>query len=314
MKINSDYEINESVLSDISKILSDYEIIISKRIKSSNQIQNLSKIFLQDSVVKKCRFCNKHYPKVTFKKEAHAIPNFMGNNSLFNKNECDSCNILFSKYENELANFMLPLNSIYSVKGKTKIPKYKLKGEPKIEIPALNQIEINDVPNSVMNDKNQIELNIKLPSYIPDYLYRCLIKIGLSVIPESKIKEFRNNYEWLVNTKQESGIQQQMLMSIYPSNFQIDEIVCTILEKKSDCDKSIIDSILFISYSNFVFQTYLPPKYKIEKAKSLKGFPYVIPSSFDINKKITREFFLKDLNSKEKKKNDIIKIEIKNME
>lgn len=44
----------------------------------------------------------------------------------------------------------------------------------------------------------------------------------------------------------------------------MDEIVCTIIKKKSGCDKKIIDSILLISYSNFAFQTYLTPKYKIE--------------------------------------------------
>jgi hypothetical protein len=314
MQINFNYEVNHDVLTDISNILSDYDILISKRIKSSNFIQDLPKTFLQDSILKKCRFCNKSYPQVTFQKKAHAIPNFMGNNSLFSKNECDSCNNLFSKYENELANFMLPLNSIYGVKGKAKIPKYKLKGEPIIETLAPNLIEIKEAPSLAMNDENHIKLNIKLPSYVPDYLYRCLIKIGLSILPESKIKEFRKNYDWLIDVKQESKIEQQMIISIYPSNFQSDEIVCSILEKKSICDKRIIDSILFISYSNFVFQTYLPPKYLIEKEQILKGFPYIIPSALDINKNIVREFFLKDLNSKKKKKNDTIKVEITNME
>jgi len=314
MKINSNYEINEAVLNDISNIFHNYDVLISKRIKSSSLIQNLSKTFLQDSILKKCRFCNKSYPEVKFKKEAHAIPNFMGNNSLFNKNECDSCNILFSKYENELANFMLPLNSIYSIKGKTKIPKYKLKGEPVIEPLIRNQIKITEIPNSAMTNKNLVELNLKLPTYIPDYIYRCLIKIALSIIPESKIENYRKIYEWLIDIKQESGIKQQMIMSIYPSNLQIDEIVCTILEKKNECDEQIVDSILFISYSNFVFQTYLPPKYYVHKEQNLKGFPYLIPSSLDIYKKITRELFLIDLNSSKKKKNDVINFKIENLE
>jgi len=36
MKIKSNYEINAEIINDISNILSDYDIVISKRFKSFN--------------------------------------------------------------------------------------------------------------------------------------------------------------------------------------------------------------------------------------------------------------------------------------
>src|SRR5688500_4148605 len=39
-----------------------------------------------------CRFCRRGQPEVTFTKDAHAVPDFLGNLSIFSMNECDGCN------------------------------------------------------------------------------------------------------------------------------------------------------------------------------------------------------------------------------
>jgi hypothetical protein len=44
---------------------------------------------------RKCRFCGKSNPEVSFKKKAHLIPEFLGNKMLLSDFECDSCNYEF---------------------------------------------------------------------------------------------------------------------------------------------------------------------------------------------------------------------------
>ncbi|MBV8095742.1 MAG: hypothetical protein JO110_21445, partial [Acetobacteraceae bacterium] len=56
-----------------------------------------------------CRFCGEHEPKVTFKDRAHAIPEALGNKSLFTNYECDICNHAFGEgIEKHLGNWSKP--------------------------------------------------------------------------------------------------------------------------------------------------------------------------------------------------------------
>lgn len=55
------------------------------------------KIFLGDKDGRKCRFCGRAKPEVSFRKEAHALPESIGNESLFTYYECDTCNQAFGE-------------------------------------------------------------------------------------------------------------------------------------------------------------------------------------------------------------------------
>jgi hypothetical protein len=72
-----------------------------------------------------CRFCNKKEPEVSFKKEAHMVPELMGNRNLVSDYECDKCNDLFSIYEDALAKFLGIARTLSSSKGKEGIPTFK---------------------------------------------------------------------------------------------------------------------------------------------------------------------------------------------
>ena len=315
MEISFDNLTNKEILKDISNILFDFDIISSKRIKSDKTHNLNSKEFLNDFIEKKCRFCEKSYPDVTFQNETHAIPNFMGNDLLFTKFECDSCNKYFRDFESEFANFLLPYNTIAGVKGKKKLPKYKLKGQPIIESTSKNSLLITELPNLNINEKNNVEFKVKRPSYIPDYVYRCLIKIALTILPEKKIHEYRDVTKWLMNKNYNSIVEQQMIFSIYPFDRKMDEITCILMEKKTTCNKDFIDTILFISYSNFGFQTYLPhSNTEIKKSKSLKPFPYLIPTILDFDKANRRDNSIINLDSKVKFANEDLIFDIINVD
>jgi hypothetical protein len=298
MNIISPYPINIKTIEDTQKNLKDYNIIASQKIK-----QNSPKVYLTDSIPNKCRFCGKSYPEVKFENNAHAIPEFMGNKKIFSKYECDACNkSYFSLFENEMANFMLPHSSLSGIKGKNKIPKYHQKGNPIIQH-DLNKIVISDVPDSMITaaDQNYIDIPIKIPTYVPEHIYRCLVKIGLSIIPKQYMPVYKETINWLMNMESNSNITPFMLFSMYPYQIQMNEIVCLILERKDECMKDIPHSIFFLSYNNYAFQTLIPNSLKEKFNVQIKAIPFKMPTLIDLNKEYEnmRTDMVIDLSSKE---------------
>ncbi|MFC0877121.1 HNH endonuclease [Saccharicrinis sp. FJH2] len=300
MKIISDYPINENTLKDISEITKDYDFLVSRRFKNND-----AKMYLSDSNPNKCRFCGKSFPEVTFKSESHTIPEFIGNKSLISKFECDSCNKkYFNIFENEFANFMLPHNIFSGTKSKkNKISKYKLKNQPEITN-TQEKIFLSNVPDSIIHEsqKDSLEIKIKIPSFIPEYIYRCLIKIVLSIIPEEKLDIYQGTLEWLMDLEIQSNIKPFMVFSMYPFNIQTKEIACAILERKDCCPKNIPHSIFFMSYNNFAFQTCIPYSIKEKIGVSLQAVPFIYPMQFDLNNNHDgmKNYGYLDLSSKEK--------------
>ena len=55
---------------------------------------------------RKCRFCGKSSPEVTFTSEAHVIACAFGNRLLLHHEECDFCNNIGSKFETALSTML----------------------------------------------------------------------------------------------------------------------------------------------------------------------------------------------------------------
>ncbi len=86
------------------------------------------KIYVGEFANRVCRFCGKAKPAVSFKKEAHVVPQFLGNRFLLSAQECDICNKLFGDlYENDFANYIGALRpfSFFTPSKNNKNPKYK---------------------------------------------------------------------------------------------------------------------------------------------------------------------------------------------
>jgi hypothetical protein len=75
---------------------------------------------------RRCRFCGRRPPEATFKLEAHAVPDALGNKSLFTNWECDACNQAFGGgIENDLGNWSKPMRTLSLVRGKRGVPTIK---------------------------------------------------------------------------------------------------------------------------------------------------------------------------------------------
>jgi len=311
MKIESDYPINEEALINLKKLTEEYDILNSLEIQQSNANH---KIHLKDSTEKKCRFCSKKYTEVNFKSISHTIPEFIGNKTLISEFECDNCNKYFSKFENEFANFMLPLNIFTNVKNKNnKHPKYKNKLE--IYTNSENILKIKNFPDELLKNKNDFSFPLEIPSYIPDYIYRCLIKIGISLIPEEKNNINSEILDWLMDLEKNTIFPSSMLLSIFPFKNQIDKVRVLVLERKHITKRFIPKNIIILSYKNFAIQTFFPISSN-ENFPELLAYPYIIPTTLDLNKTLIdkKEINLVELQDKTRIKAKKIDFHIKNLE
>lgn len=164
------------------------------------------KVFLGDKNTRVCRFCGRTKPDVNFRKDAHALSNLIGNNRLFSYYECDECNgVLFTQFESHFANYMRLKHCLAQVRGKNGIPTFKPKND------SFSRIDVDNVISIVTKEDEDSfcevdEVNKTIHfhgkrTYIPQMVYKCLLKMALTVIPESELCNVQNAMDFLMGRK-----------------------------------------------------------------------------------------------------------------
>lgn len=146
---------------------------------------------------RKCRFCQKSMPEVTFSQKAHAISEALGNKTVILFDECDNCNEKFSKsLEPQIVEYLSLFRTMFGVKGKRGDTKYKGHNfsisktkDVKIELKDVERPLENVFPYVIplKSDKKVVLLDI----------YKCLCKYFLSVIEEKELVNFKKTINWI---------------------------------------------------------------------------------------------------------------------
>lgn len=242
-------------------------------------------VYIEDEKVK-CRFCERGEPEVSFKKVAHAVSELLGNKRIISKNnECDECNSLFSEYEKDLTAFLLPYLIENGIRGKNGYRKYKtLDGKSYITYKDdLIKICEEEGFTRVSEDEEKHEIVYKYYSegYRRKNIYKILVKIALSLLPEQKFKEFLIYSLLLKKDSKDTGLEK-IRFTFYPGvNVFRELIVRGYLRKNDDITKPTY--IFYFCFGNFSFQVPI--------------FSDVDMHSFKKGEKITFDFWeLDDLN------------------
>jgi len=238
---------------------------------SFNEIYTLigSSETLSDSIpeARFCRFCGKN--NVTFNKIAHACPELLGQNNQIIYDECDPCNEKFSKYESHLSKFFLPYLSIVGVKGKRKIPdfqsrsynkdeetrtvlKYTDDGKINLILSSLDDYQVDQVNKTV-------SIRFRNPVIVPLYIYKSLLKIALSFLPQNKICKYQLLFEWLQNTETEVNFFSTLFVTRLTDKKFSQPFVELYEAKNIFTDEGFYPELtLVIKFANIVAQIYLP--------------------------------------------------------
>jgi hypothetical protein len=216
-----------------------------------------------------CRFCNKGMPDVTFRKDAHTIPQLTGNRNMISDFECDTCNSLFSKYESQLAYFLGVSRSLSFLKGQEGLPKYKSPDKKLIieEDKTDNKIKIiSDGLENIHWEIDEKNRKIKIFSvkhpYIPIDVFKSLIKMGLCYIDEIDIDNFKSAFKILQTDEHNNKITGNPIFRLYMHLFAGPPIPIPIIYKmrrKEDAVHEYCPAYCFVIYfGNYIFQFFMP--------------------------------------------------------
>lgn len=223
--------------------------------------------YLGDEHNRICRFCGKDSSEVKFKKDAHAIPEMLGNHYLCTYYECDECNKIFSNLENDLGWFTELGRTITRLKGKKGIPTFK-QGDSSIRDTPEQMVIKDPIDNPLVQwvGENNLRITAHLKPFTPMAVYKIFTKMALTLMPEEELIYFKETLEWI---REEDHCKRQPppLLAIY--SFIPGPAFKNVGYKlffRRDGIKRLVPYCQFIlKFHNFMYQIYLPFSSKDEE-------------------------------------------------
>ena len=180
---------------------------MSYRIIAQYAIDNSTvgaKQFIGSKVDRCCRFCGRDKTRTTFKKQAHVIPQAIGNRTLLSYDECDICNAQGGKLEDDFAKYL----SILRPFAGTRIGG---KGSVKLKPGQHSYVKGNCSDNSItveLNsmdpcvkveriDSNNLKITVKRPPLTVLNVAKTLGRMIWYVLPKEKLDCYKHLLEWL---------------------------------------------------------------------------------------------------------------------
>ena len=310
------HELDQSTTERIAFLGSNYTQLVVYHLDKHE------KIFLGCKENRICRFCGKSSPDVTFKSVAHAIPEFTNNKYLIAYYECDKCNHKFSRLlENSMANFMNLYHTLSQVIGKKGVPSFRTIKEKKSKISiGKKYLEIEDHIEDCITTLNEKDKTIIFEStkasYVPIAVYKCLVKMALTIMPDNELHNFSCALEWINeedHNKSKFNVKPLPLyFSFAPGIKPLTFTSCFLLKRNENPTNQVPYMLFILAYGNFVFQIHIP---MCEEDKKLIGstFEFVhVPSPIDMKggaNSVDRKIF--DMSSKVLKKGELAKVVMK---
>lgn len=263
--------------------------------------------FLPSSTTGRCRFCKQSLPNVTFNKRAHAISELIGNHHLLSNYECDSCNSSYSKLEYQFSQYMLFYNTVFQIVGKRKPPVFQpYRNQPSSIFSSNGVLNIRVYQgDSIMHKINWCKKLVTLygnRTYIPIDVYRCLLKMALTVMPETEMQFLNDSLDFLNKVTDMPNIKKICYFKIYGGGINVFGFPAVMLYKRKPTSSSNVPAYLFgLAYGNFFFEM---PIIGCSLDAHLQNTTYfdlpVIPTIADGNFPIMQDTRMLDLSSTQK--------------
>lgn len=244
-----------------------YKIIAQELVGYGDSLRFIGK-------AKECRFCaTSEHSFFGKKRNAHAFPEGLGNKSLFLLNECTSCNSKFSVYEDALCKAVGPYLTLGGISGKNgvrqtgrSISESVLKHETR-EGKRHIAIEVKGVDDfsSVISRKNEI-INLRIPvigdKFVPRYAYKALLKIALSLVPDSELHLYKQSLDCLQTKNEPPGDHPLQVWFSYASIGNAPPTIACVVLRRTDHSLPVPYTIAFFLAGSVCFQITLRSEQK----------------------------------------------------
>jgi hypothetical protein len=242
-----------------------------------------------------CRFCGARYPKATFNNLAHAVPECLGNHTLFSMYECDECNTLFGNgIENDFGNWSKPTRTLGRIRGKNGVPTIKSRdGRLRVEgAPAglaVNHEAYQDI-FEVNEERRELTFRLVRDSYTPVGVLKAFVKMGLTIFPDAEMPNFGATLAWIREKNHALGNFSlwPTVRTFMPRAFGGNLISLMALRRKTDGNQ-LPYAVFVIIYGNELFQVFIPcpERDRHLDGKTLSFLPFPSPIDFQSPANVT---------------------------
>ncbi len=226
---------------------------------------------------KVCKYCEKSDKETTFKQQTHLLPELIGENNIYTQDECDSCNAIFSDYESSFSIYIRPYITLLGIKGKKKIPAFQSRTIDRNEKTRTTlkhldnnqkQLHIQSLEDySINTDDKTFDINFRKSPFTPLKIYKCLLKIGLSLLPNEYYNFNKQSFEWLTNRTDyinciPYSYNTTLLRKYFSTPFAD-------LYRAKNISDGLIDypeHLLILAFGNQVMQIFLPFSEELRKS------------------------------------------------
>lgn len=247
----------------LPSLLNNYDLLSTTRNEDDITIGDTKSIY--------CRFCKKTFPETTFNTISHLIPEMLGKNNTRIIDECDECNNKFSKYESHLNNFLAPYLSLIAAKGKKGYSSFTSRMD---ENDNRTIVQAQEFQRRIYFGSNTddfkydyegktLHINLRKQSYIPIYVYKSLMRIGLSLLPIENIEANHHYTNWLMSNDIDDLTKHPFLNCFFThlgnKSFLNPWAELYKAKQVKNQDSECPEFILVVCSHNIVMQIFLPP-------------------------------------------------------
>lgn len=238
----------------------NYDVIAHHSLKSAAKEQ------LWNQEPRRCRYCGAVKPAADKWKEAHAIPELVGNKTIIAMDECTTCNETFSSLEDDLGKMLHLSRAICRIEGKKGVPSFPaLKGKSRIDVTG-DKIEIKQYADDPLSKFDEgtatIDMGGKSAPFTPLAVYKSLTKMALAIMPPAFLPNFAHTIDWIKKKDHAVGAADvaasaKCRFMFQPGPMPPDYGHCTLLGRKSP--DALIPYMLFsLTMANQTFQIMVP--------------------------------------------------------
>jgi hypothetical protein len=212
---------------------------------------------------------------VSFRKEAHALPECIGNKSLFTYYECDTCNQAFGHgCENDFGNWSLPMRTMSRICGKRGIPTIKQGPHDTWRIeggPTGLSLSVDETEAFYEDDEanKTLKFHLRRAPYRPVMVVQAMVKMALSIMPEEEMPNFQQALSWITprNTLTVMTAPTPFFYTFISGPMTSDLITIAVLTRRND---SLVTPYCFLLlvYGHEMLQMVIP---SVEKDRDCYG-------------------------------------------
>jgi len=305
------HEMTPTHLSKVAWLEERYDMLASRVFSHTSP-----EIILDDGEPGVCRYCGKSSPEVSFESISHAFPEQIGNKSLLDSLECDSCNAHFANaVDHQFGLWSLLERALAAIPGKKKPPTFT--GSKRLGIDASSGIpkitvRENDPRIKFDHEAKRIDMLLERRPYIPMGVFKCFVKMALAVMPAAEATKCNHLKTWILekeHTSESSPVRPLVVHTQIVSGPVPKDKICFMLVRRKVDAVGCPYMMFMVQFGNHIHQIVLPMPAEDSQGKgvatfTLSHFPHPWETMEHVTKYGSAKLIEEDLSSPEIKRND----------